>query len=114
MIGGGCMVNKLKNYDQIINEKDYQIDVLNKKLANEKQINNKTREYLLLLESKVAESERQMEIIDSLNSQFNQLKKEMDDKDNEIEALKKELEATKLTEQYIVKMLDLKRDIDEI
>lgn len=90
------------------------IDKLKLELTKEKQINNKTKDYLLLLESKVVEFDKQKEIIQSLNSQIEQLKKEISTKDDEIKMLKQELESSKLTENYIMKLLDLRKNLDEI
>ena len=97
-----------------IQELTNQINKLNEELTNEKNINNKTKDYLLVLESKVAEFDKQKEIIKSLNSQINQLKEEISNKDNEINKLKQELESSKLTEEYIMKILDLRKDLDEL
>ena len=90
------------------------IENLKQQLDKEKQINIKTKDYLLFLESKVAEFESQKEIIKSLNSEIAQLKNEIQQKDNEINALKQDLESAKLTEDYILKLLDLRKNIDEI
>ena len=91
-----------------------EIDNLNQQLTNEKQINNKTKDYLLLLESKVVEFDKQKEIIKSLNSQITQLKKEITLKNDEINSLKQELESSKLTEDYILKILDLRKNLEKI
>ena len=90
------------------------IENLRQQLDKEKQINIKTKDYLLLLESKVVEFESQKEIIKSLNSEIAQLKNEIQQKDNEINVLKHDLESAKLTEDYILKLLDLRKNLDEI
>ena len=95
-------------------DKDNQIENLEQQLYEEKQINIKTKDYLLLLESKVVEFDNQKEIIKSLNSEISQLKKEIQKKDNEINMLKQNLESAKLTEDYIIKILDLRKNLDEI
>ena len=69
---GNEEIDNLKN---LLNEKNNQLNQLNQELSNEKKINNKTKDYLLLLESKVVEFDKQKEIIKSLNSEINQLKK---------------------------------------
>lgn len=91
-----------------------EIDELKQELTKEKQINNKTKDYLLLLESKVVEFDKQKEIIQSLNTQIEQLKKEISTKDDEINMLKQDLESSKLTENYILKLIDLRKNVDEI
>lgn len=91
-----------------------EIDKLKQELTKERQINNKTKDYLLLLESKVVEFEKQKEIIQSLNTQIERLKKEISTKDDEINMLKQDLESSKLTENYILKLLDLRKNLDEI
>lgn len=95
-------------------DKDNQTENLKQQLYEEKQINIKTKDYLLLLESKVVEFDNQKEIIKSLNSEISQLKKEIQKKDNEINMLKQNLESAKLTEDYIIKILDLRKNLDEI
>ena len=95
-------------------DKNNQIENLEQQLYEEKQINIKTKDYLLLLESKVVEFDNQKEIIKSLNSEISQLKKEIQKKDNEINMLKQNLESAKLTEDYIIKILDLRKNLDEI
>ena len=95
-------------------DKNNQIENLEQQLYEEKQINIKTKDYLLLLESKVVEFDNQKEIIKSLNSEISQLKKEIQKKDNEINILKQNLESAKLTEDYIIKILDLRKNLDEI
>lgn len=100
--------------NNIIQEKNNKIDSLNQELLNQKQINDKTKDYLLTLESKVVEFERQKELINSLNSQITQLKNDISRKDDEINSLKKEFESSKLIEEYIMKMFDLRKNLDEI
>lgn len=104
------------NYD--LNEKcmqlSNQIDILNQELSKEKQVNNTTKDYLLLLESKIIEFDKQKEIINSLNNEVEKLKNEIIAKDNEINNLKKEIESSKLMESYITKLLDLKNDLNKI
>lgn len=100
--------------NNIIQEKNNKIDSLNQELLNQKQINDKTKDYLLTLESKVVEFERQKELINSLNSQITQLKNVISRKDDEINSLKKEFESSKLIEEYIMKMFDLRKNLDEI
>ena len=95
-------------------DKDKQIENLKQQLDKERQINIKTKDYLLLLESKVVEFDNQKEIIKSLNSEISQLKGEIQKKDNEINALKQDLESSKLTEDYILKLLDLRKNLDNI
>ena len=95
-------------------DKDKQIEDLKQQLDKERQINIKTKDYLLLLESKVVEFDNQKEIIKSLNSEISQLKGEIQKKDNEINALKQDLESSKLTEDYILKLLDLRKNLDNI
>ena len=104
----------LTTLNNIINEKNNKIDSLNQELFNQKQINDKTKDYLLTLESKVAEFDKQKELINSLNSQISQLKKDISRKDDEINSLKKEFESSKLIEEYIMKMFDLRKNLDEI
>ena len=113
------MDDKNENYtieklNQLLDEKNNEIKILNQELSNEKQINNKTKEYLFILESKIVEFDKQKEIINSLNSDIGQLKKEISVKNNEINSLKQELKTSRLTEEYIIKMLDLRRDLDKI
>ena len=110
-MGSEELENDLNN---IIDEKNNKIDSLNQELLNQKQINEKTKDYLMTLESKVVEFDRQKELINSLNSQITQLKKDISRKDDEINSLKKEFESSKLTEEYIMKMLDLRKNLDEI
>lgn len=110
------MVDDKKDIDELyhsLNEKDKEIKNLKLELDDVKQINSKTKDYLLMLESKIVEFDKQKEIINSLNSQINQLKTEINEKNNEIQALKQELESTKLTEEYIIKMLDLRKSLDK-
>ena len=95
-------------------DKDNYIEDLKQQLDKERQINIKTKDYLLLLESKVVEFDNQKEIIKSLNSEISQLKGEIQKKDNEINALKQDLESSKLTEDYILKLLDLRKNLDNI
>ena len=95
-------------------DKDNQTENLKQQLYEEKQINIKTKDYLLLLESKVVEFDNQKEIIKSLNSEISQLKQEIQKKDNEINMLKQDLESSKLTEDYILKLLDLRKNLDNI
>ena len=91
-----------------------EIDKLKQELTKERQINNKTKDYLLLLESKLVEFEKQKEIIQSLNTQIERLKKEISTKNDEINILKQDLESSKITENYILKLLDLRKNLDEI
>lgn len=91
-----------------------EIENLKQQLDKEKQINIKTKDYLLLLESKVVEFDNQKEIIKSLNSEIAKLNKEIQIKDNEINKLKQDLESAKLTEDYILKLLDLRKNLDDI
>lgn len=91
-----------------------EIDKLKQELTKERQINYKTKDYLLLLESKLVEFEKQKEIIQSLNTQIERLKKEISTKNDEINILKQDLESSKITENYILKLLDLRKNLDEI
>ena len=105
---------ELDNLNHLVIEKNNQINHLNDELTNEKNINNKTKDYLLVLESKIVEFDKQKEIIKSLNSQINQLNKEIEIKEKEINKLQQELESSKLTEDYIMKILDLRKNLDEL
>ena len=93
---GNEEIDNLKN---LLNEKNNQLNQLNQELSNEKKINNKTKDYLLLLESKVVEFDKQ---------------KEITIQNNEINTLKQELKSSKLTESYIMKILDLRNELNEI
>lgn len=106
--------NNLKNMEKLLNEKDIQINDLKQQLANENQINNKTKEYLLFLESKMVDFDKQKEIIRSLNTKISKLNNEVSEKNNEINALKQELESSKLTESYIMNILNLRKTLDEL
>ena len=111
---GDCMDNELKD-NQNINENKDKINFLSREWVNNDLIDDKTKDYLLLLESKAVEFEKQKELIKSLNSQIIQLKKEINDKDKEIiNTLKQEMESSKVTEEYIAKMIDLTALVNEL
>lgn len=104
--------NDIDNLNRLLIEKNNQINSLNQELTTQKQINNKSKDYLLVLESKVVEFDKQKEIIKSLNSEINKLKNEVSNKNVEINSLKQELESSKLTESYILRLLDLRKNFD--